>query len=242
MVTIHMIEDEMFERKGDDLYCKTEILVKLGDTVEVPTLVGHRTVAIPDTIYPAKWLRFVGYGMPKIGSINVCGALYYKILEFSLDPHDSYLTKDGYENLIAEEKRLEERLVELSKASGQTQPRESKVKKNAEFHDLQEKQSHVIGRLHQIRSVLQRAQVVDQSGLISNYVIFGSTVVLREEGRDELEEYQIVGAAESNPRHGKISIESPIGSAVIGKKKSSMVKVKTPVGTTQFTIIDIKVN
>ena len=160
---------------------------------------------------------------------------------YSLDnPRGNYLTRKGYANLRAEEKRLQSRLVQLRKATGETQPRESKVKKNAEFSDLQEKQSRVISKLRQIRAALQSAKVVDLSESKLDYVKFGSTVVLRELGGDELEEYQIVGSAESNPRCGKISIESPIGSAVFGEKKSSTVKVRTPKGISQFTILDIK--
>lgn len=242
VVTIRVTKDPLFERKGDDIYCRVGILVKPGDAVDVPTLEGHITIGIPETIGCAKWIPLVGYGMPKTETVGAWGDLYYELVELSSDRHDNYLTKSGYSDLLAEEKLLEERLKRLGKATGQTEPRESKVSKNADFHDLQESQSMVIGRLQQIRGILQKAQVVDQSGLISNYVIFGSTVVLREAGSDVQEEYQVVGAAESNPRERKISINSPIGSAVFGKKKNDIVTVVTPDGTIQLAIVDVKVN
>ena len=86
--------------------------------------------------------------------------------------------------------------------------------------------------------ILRNAIIVQDDGP-SDEVRIGSTVIIREEGTDEDEEYKIVGTAEANPSERKISQKSPIGAALIGKRKGKKFKVETPSGTIKFKVIDI---
>ena len=135
--------------------------------------------------------------------------------------------------------QLEIRLGELSRSTGATQPRESKVKKNTEFHDLQNQQAWVIMRMRAIQEMLHNAIVLEYDGS-DDVVIVGSTVTLREVGANEDEEYMLVGATEANPRERRISTKSPVGRAVLGKPKGSKVKVKSPDGVIEFKIVEIE--
>ena len=109
------------------------------------------------------------------------------------------------------------------------------LKENADYHDTREQQAFVEGRIQYLENVL-RSAVIIQTGGAKDVVSLGSEVTIREEGTDDDETYMIVGAAEANPREGKISHESPIGSALLGQKKGATVQVETPGGVTKFKI------
>ena len=113
------------------------------------------------------------------------------------------------------------------------------LKENADYHDAKEQLGFIEGRVLQIEAILRNAIVVDNSESCDEVGI-GSTVVIREDGVGEDEEYKIVGSAEANPRERKISEKSPIGSALIGAKIGDKVEVKTPDGLIKFKIVDIR--
>ena len=113
------------------------------------------------------------------------------------------------------------------------------LKENADYHDTREKMSMLDGRIQYIEEVLRKAQVIENDGP-SDEVRLGSTVTIREEGFDEDEVYTIVGAAEANPSEGRISIKSPIGEALINRKKGDKINVNTPNGKIVFKIRKIK--
>lgn len=150
----------------------------------------------------------------------------------------TYLTKDGEDELRKELKELTEvrrpeLAIKLKEAVAQ-----GDLKENADYHDAKEKQAFIEGRIQHIEAILRSAIVVENDGP-SDEVRIGSTVIIREDGTDEDEEFKIVGTAEANPRERKISQKSPIGAALIGKKKGKKVKVNTPSGVIKFKIIDI---
>ena len=151
----------------------------------------------------------------------------------------AYLTKQGEADLRNELKELiEVKRPELAQRLKEAIA-QGDLKENADYHDAKEQQGFIEGRIQHIEAILRDATVVEDQGP-SDEVRIGSTVVIREEGTDEDEEYKIVGSAEANPRERKISQKSPIGEALLGKKKGRKVRVKTPDGPVKFKIINVR--
>ena len=151
----------------------------------------------------------------------------------------TYLTPDGAEELRQELDRLvnirrPELTLKLKEAVAQ-----GDLKENADYHDAREQKAFVEGRIQYLENVLRSAKIINNNGP-SDVVRLGSEVTIREEGQDEDETYMIVGAAEANPREGKISHESPIGAALLGQRRGAKVVVNTPGGTTEFKIRKIQ--
>jgi len=150
-----------------------------------------------------------------------------------------YLTEQGYADLKQELETLinvrrPDLAIKLKEAVA-----EGDLKENANYHDAKEQQAFIEGRIQYLENIIRSAQVIANDGS-TDEVRIGSQVTMREEGGDEDETYYIVGAAEANPREGKISNESPIGSALMGRKKGDNVRVNTPQGTIVFKIKKIK--
>lgn len=151
-----------------------------------------------------------------------------------------YLTQEGKEELERElDQLLKVRLPALA-AKLKEAVAEGDLKENADYHDTREQKSFVEGRVQYLENILRSAVVIANDGK-SDVVRIGSSVTIREEGADQDETYLIVGAAESNPREGKISHESPIGKALLGHKVGDKVKAVIPSGETiTFKIKKIK--
>jgi transcription elongation factor GreA len=150
-----------------------------------------------------------------------------------------YLTPEGRAELQQEldnliNVRRPELAIKLKEAVA-----EGDLKENANYHDAKEQQAFIEGRIQYLENILRSAQTINNDGP-SDEVRLGSQVTIREEDGDEDETYTIVGAAEANPREGKISHESPIGAALLGHKKGENVKVQTPAGEIIFKIKRIK--
>jgi transcription elongation factor GreA len=115
------------------------------------------------------------------------------------------------------------------------------LKENAEYHAAREQQSFTEGRIAEIESKLARAQIIDVTTLpVSDRVVFGATVLLREVESEEERRYQIVGEDEADLREGKISLKSPIARALIGKFADDVVDVQTPGGTKTYEIVEVQ--
>jgi transcription elongation factor GreA len=96
-----------------------------------------------------------------------------------------------------------------------------------------------VGRIRELEQILYRAQLIPAVGTNGNDIVrIGSTVTLREEDDEEVT-YRIVGSVEANPGEGKISNESPIGAALLGKKVRDKVTVQTPSGSWTSKIVKI---
>ncbi|MFW5853102.1 MAG: transcription elongation factor GreA [Patescibacteria group bacterium] len=112
------------------------------------------------------------------------------------------------------------------------------LSENAEYHEAREKQADLEARISQIKEMLKNATIIsDKHGDI---VEVGSTVVVKKTNSDKEVEYNIVGSAETDMKTGKISHESPLGSALLGFKKGDTVKVRTPNGEIEYKIKEIK--
>ena len=151
----------------------------------------------------------------------------------------AYLTKQGEADLRNELKELiEVKRPELARRLKEAIA-QGDLKENADYHDAKEQQGFIEGRIQHIEAILRNATIIEDNGP-SDEVRIGSTVIIREVGTDEDEEYKIVGSAEANPRERKISQKSPIGKELLGEKKGRKVKVETPDGPVKFTIIDVR--
>lgn len=111
---------------------------------------------------------------------------------------------------------------------------------NAEYDAAKEHQHQINEELKRVEHQLSLAQVIDPGTLDHDKVVFGALVRLCDSDTDEEKSYQIVGSCESDAGSGKISIESPIARALIGKEVGDTVKVKTPKGIREFEILKIE--
>jgi transcription elongation factor GreA len=146
---------------------------------------------------------------------------------------------EGHRQLNDELKRLkqEERpaiieAIEEARSHGD-------LSENAEYHAAKERQGHVEASIAEIEDRLSRAMVIDPTTLSGDKVVFGATVTLKDED-DKKVKYQLVGQQEADARVGRISYNSPLGRALIGRQKGEEVEVTTPSGDKYYEIAKIE--
>lgn len=113
------------------------------------------------------------------------------------------------------------------------------ISENAEYHAAKERQSFLEGRINELKNAINRAEVIDVNEGPTDRVVFGRHVVLCDLDTDEEVTYQLVGAYESDPEQGRISIQSPLAKGLIGKVLGDEVKIKTPRGVQEYEILEI---
>lgn len=114
------------------------------------------------------------------------------------------------------------------------------ISENSEYDDAKNEQAFIEGRVITLEKMLRNARVIQDDEVDTEVVSIGSTVRLKDlEFNDEVE-YTIVGSAESNPSENRISNESPVGQALLGKSKGTVVDVTVPAGVIQYEILEIK--
>lgn len=113
------------------------------------------------------------------------------------------------------------------------------LSENAEYDAAKNEQAKNEYDIVQLENELKSAKVIDENALDASTVSVGSTVTMKNKANDMVFKYQIVGSAETDPLNGKISNESPIGKAVLGRKKGDTVEVSTPGGAMQLVIESI---
>lgn len=111
------------------------------------------------------------------------------------------------------------------------------LSENAEYHAAREDMAWAKTRLKEIQSILDNAEIIDETSGSDGIVSIGSTVTVEKGGKER--ELQIVGAQESNPIEGKISNESPMGVAFLGKRAGDTAEVNSPAGVQTYTIISV---
>lgn len=150
------------------------------------------------------------------------------------------LTQEGFDKLEEElnylktEKRTEiaER-IKVARGFGD-------LSENSEYDEAKNDQAFNEGRIIQLENMLKNAVVVDESEIPTDKVSVGSIVKVMDYEFDEEVEYAIVGSAEADPMNFKISNESPVGSALLGKKVGDVVEVTVPSGVSKFEILEIR--
>jgi len=113
------------------------------------------------------------------------------------------------------------------------------LSENAEYDEAKNEQAKIEGEIVMLEKMLRNATVVDQDDVDVQRVNIGTTVRVLDKEYDEEVEYQIVGSAEADVTTNKISNESPVGRALLGKKVGNLVKVETPGGVVKLKILDI---
>jgi transcription elongation factor GreA len=116
------------------------------------------------------------------------------------------------------------------------------LSENSEYEESKNEQAFIEGRIITLEKMLRNARVISDDDVNTGIVSVGSTVLVKDlEYGDEME-YTIVGSAESDPMQNKISNESPVGIALLGKSRGSTVDVNVPAGVIRYEILDIIVN
>ena len=114
------------------------------------------------------------------------------------------------------------------------------LSENSEYDEAKNDQAFTEGRILQLENMLKNAVVVDESELPNDVVSVGTIVKVKDYDFDEEVEYSIVGSAEADPMKFKISNESPVGSALVGKKVGDIVEVAVPDGVNKFEVLGIR--
>jgi transcription elongation factor GreA len=149
------------------------------------------------------------------------------------------LSPEGLQNLQVEldqlrnvkRKEVAERLKEARSLGD--------LSENSEYDDARNEQAFVEGRILQLENTLRNAKLIEETGGTGE-VRLGSVVALKDLEYGDVLEYTLVGSVEADPDRRKISNESPVGKAILGKQKGTIVEVEAPAGNFQYEIVDVK--
>lgn len=148
----------------------------------------------------------------------------------------TYISKDGLAKLRAELAEMTSaRRPEIAQRIHDAKEH-GDLSENAEYEDAKNEQAFVEGRIQTLEGMIKNAQIIDEHGA-TDHVAIGSTV--KVEGEDGTQIFAIVGSAEAKPADGRISNESPVGRALLGRKKGEKVVVKVPAGDFTYKIVEI---
>ncbi|WP_319381455.1 transcription elongation factor GreA [Thiomicrorhabdus sp.] len=151
------------------------------------------------------------------------------------------MTKEGADALQSELNRLKkEERPRITEAIAEAREH-GDLKENAEYHAAREQQGLIEARIKQIESILSHAQVIDVTKLNANgKVVFGATVTILNIDTDEEVTYKIVGNDEADIKHFKVSVNSPIARALIGKEEGDEIVVEAPSGNIDYEILSVQ--
>ncbi len=150
------------------------------------------------------------------------------------------ITKKGYEALTVELARLrKEERPKVIQAIAEARAH-GDLSENAEYDAAKERQGFIESRISELQSKLADARIIETANLSSETVVFGATVVLLEVETQGRKEFTLVGQDEADLKNGKISVQSPVGRALIGHRVGELVEVNTPARTVEYEIIEIR--
>ena len=149
-----------------------------------------------------------------------------------------YLTKEKFAELEKELELL--KTVKRKEVAADLEYAKSlgDLSENAEYHEARDLQANIEDRIAKLENLLKSAVIVNTHHTES--VTVGSTVIVQKEGTKDNNKYKIVGGEEADFVHGKLSIASPLGDAMIGKRKGDMFMVLTPKGKVNYKLVDIE--
>ena len=150
------------------------------------------------------------------------------------------LTAEGYDKLLEEL----EHLTNTRRREVATRLKRAiefgDISENSEYDDAKNEQAFIEGRIVQVNDLLATASLIDKKKITTKAVSIGSRVKLLDVEENEEFEYRLVGSVEADPDNHKISNESPVGQAILGRKAGETIKVEVPSGTIEYRIIEIK--
>lgn len=150
-----------------------------------------------------------------------------------------YLTNDGLQRLQAELNYLKTTARDQLAKRLRTAIQQGDLSENADYIAAKEEQGFLEGRIMELEQIIRNVVIIDESQRNRDVVDIGASVTIQE-GNFPVETYQLVGPQEADPANGRISHESPIGKAMIGKRSGDEFLVSTPNGTVHFKIIKIE--
>ena len=113
------------------------------------------------------------------------------------------------------------------------------LSENSEYDEAKNEQAEIEARISEIENMLKNAEIIDESDIATDVVSIGSKVTIKDIDDGEICEYLIVGSTEADPMKGKISDESPVGTALLGHKIGEVVSVEAPMGVLEYEIVNI---
>lgn len=150
------------------------------------------------------------------------------------------ITKQGYEALKQELEYLKSverpkniRAIEEARSHGD-------LSENAEFHAAKERQAFIEARVSELGFKLNNADIIDPAKIAKDRAVFGCVTVLENIDTGETVNYQLVGPDESNIKAGKISVSSPLGKVLVGKKPGDEIVLQAPGGQRRYELIEIR--
>ncbi len=148
------------------------------------------------------------------------------------------MLQEGYEKLTADLRRLKEERPQIVDAIEEARAH-GDLSENAEYHAAKERQGQIEASIADIEDKLSRAQIIDPTELSGDKVVFGATVTLLDDD-DKPVKYQIVGQTEADAKTGRISYNSPLGRALIGRRVEDEVEVSVPAGDRYYVVNKIE--
>ena len=153
----------------------------------------------------------------------------------------NYMTKEGYEKLVAqlEDLKVNER-KKISQAIAEAREK-GDLSENAEYHAAKEAQGMLELKINELEKMLASARVIDESTIDTSTVSVLTNVTIRNIKNNFTITYKLVSESETNIKEKKISVNSPIGQGLLGKRKGEIAKIQTPGGLMEFEILDISI-
>lgn len=149
-------------------------------------------------------------------------------------------TAEGYKALVDELAYLKQTKLEEVKRSLAEARSFGDLSENSEYDEAKNEQAKVVARITELENLINHAKVIDESEMRADVVNLGSTVRVLDYDLDEEVEYNLVGTNEANPMLGRISDQSPIGSAMLGSVVGDIINVQTPSGELKFKILAVE--
>lgn len=150
------------------------------------------------------------------------------------------LTKPGFHKIKQEHEEMKKVKHPKAITRLQTARAMGDLSENSEYTAAKEDLAFVEGRLQELENILNNAEIIEEMEAHAGIVELGSTVIVAHSTNNSHNEFMIVGEFEADPQQKKLSHSSPIGKALLGKKKGQKVKIKIPAGEIEYIIIDIK--
>ncbi len=151
----------------------------------------------------------------------------------------SPITRKGYATLQADLDRLiKEERPSVIKAIAEARAH-GDLSENAEYEAAKDKQSFVEGKIQMLQAKLGELEIIDPTKGPKDKIVFGATVALQDVDTEEKRRYTLVGQEESDLKQGKISVQSPVGRALIGHRVGEEVVITTPAKTVTYEVLNI---